>query len=143
MSATLTATVLPEDAIDRTVTWSSSNAEVASVADGLVTAIKEGTASITVKAGEKNASCQVTVIDGNLQLTLSSTDAAILKAAGGESPAIVSASGNWTISSDASWLSISRAAPPMFPSLWAASPEPSIFCSEPMCLPAPRLPREK
>ena len=57
----LEATVLPENASDKTITWSSSNPAVASVEDGLVTAHKEGLAIITAKAGEIIASCSVTV----------------------------------------------------------------------------------
>lgn len=59
--ATLTTTMTPDNATDKTITWSTSNAEVATVVDGKVTAIKEGTATITAKAGEKEAACKVTV----------------------------------------------------------------------------------
>ncbi len=58
---TLTATVEPEEATDKTVIWSSDNAEVASVQNGKITAIKEGTAQITATAGTKSATCTVTV----------------------------------------------------------------------------------
>lgn len=58
---TLTATVNPEDADDPTVTWISSNWAVASVVEGVVTAIAEGTAVITAKAGDQTATCTVTV----------------------------------------------------------------------------------
>ena len=61
---TLVATVAPENATDKTVTWSTSNAEVATVAEGKVTAVKEGEATITAKAGEKSATCKVTVKNG-------------------------------------------------------------------------------
>lgn len=58
---TLTATVLPDDADDKTVVWSSSDKAVASVENGTVTALADGTAVITAKAGEKSATCSVTV----------------------------------------------------------------------------------
>ena len=60
----LTATVMPEDATDKTVTWSSSDTDVATVSsEGLVTARSEGSAEITVKTndGGKTATCSVTV----------------------------------------------------------------------------------
>lgn len=60
----LTATVLPENAADKTVKWKSDNTEVASVdQDGLVSAVKWGEATITVTTedGGKMASCVVTV----------------------------------------------------------------------------------
>ncbi len=61
-TATLTATVTPENATDKSVTWSSSNSDVATVSEsGTVTALKAGTAEITANAGEKTATCTVTV----------------------------------------------------------------------------------
>jgi uncharacterized protein YjdB len=63
-SETLTATVAPDNATEKTVTWSTSNAEVATVEDGKVTAVKEGEATITAKAGEKEATCKVRVKKG-------------------------------------------------------------------------------
>lgn len=52
----------PEDTTDdKTVIWSSSNPEIASVKDGVVTAIKAGTTEITAKVGDKTAVCKVTV----------------------------------------------------------------------------------
>ena len=61
---TLTATVAPDNAQDKSVTWSSSDATVATVdQDGKVTAVKAGTATITVTTtdGGKTATCAVTV----------------------------------------------------------------------------------
>ena len=64
-SVTLTATVLPENADNKAVTWSSSDAAVATVdSNGKVSAVAAGSAVITVKTtdGEKTATCTVTVI---------------------------------------------------------------------------------
>lgn len=62
-SETLTATVLPNNATDKTITWSTSNSSVATVSDGKVTAVAEGSAIITVTTndGKKTATCNVTV----------------------------------------------------------------------------------
>lgn len=58
---TLTATVNPSNATDKTVVWSTSNGSVATVYDGVVTANGAGSATITATAGGKSASCAVTV----------------------------------------------------------------------------------
>ena len=60
-TASLTATVSPADATNATVSWSSSKESVATVKDGTVTAVAAGTATITAKAGDKSATCTVTV----------------------------------------------------------------------------------
>ncbi|MCR5172930.1 MAG: chitobiase/beta-hexosaminidase C-terminal domain-containing protein [Treponema sp.] len=60
-SETLTATVSPDNATDKTVTWSSSNTDVAIVDNGLVSALTAGETVITAKAGDKTATCTVTV----------------------------------------------------------------------------------
>lgn len=58
----LTATVLPLNATYNTVTWTSSNIEVATVSEtGLVKALAQGTVVITAEAGEKSAVCELTV----------------------------------------------------------------------------------
>lgn len=60
-SETLTATALPEDAADRTVTWSSSDEDVVTVSDGTVTALAEGNATVRAACGSVFAECAVTV----------------------------------------------------------------------------------
>ena len=64
-SGTLIATVEPPNATNRAVTWSSDNTSVATVTNGVVTAVAPGTTTITVKTvdGNHNATCVVTVAD--------------------------------------------------------------------------------
>ena len=60
----LNATVLPNDATDRTLTWTSSRESVASVSNGLVTPLASGTTTITAEANDgsgKYGSCTITV----------------------------------------------------------------------------------
>ena len=59
-TVTLTATVKPDNTTD-TVTWSSSDKSVATVNNGVVTAVANGTTTITAKAGDQTATCTVTV----------------------------------------------------------------------------------
>ena len=60
-TAQLTAVVTPDNAADKTVTWTSSDEKIATVADGKITAVAPGTATITATAGGKSATCTVTV----------------------------------------------------------------------------------
>ena len=68
-SETLTATLVPANTTDdRTVTWSTNAEDVATVnQSGRVTGKKEGTAVITAKVGDKEASCTVTVKEVHTQ----------------------------------------------------------------------------
>ena len=61
----LVATIVPENATNQDVTWTSSKPAVATVENGVVTGVSEGTAIIIVKTadGAKTASCTVTVKD--------------------------------------------------------------------------------
>ena len=81
-SEILTATVQPEDATNKNVTWSSDKPEVATVENGKVTAKAAGTATITVTTedGKKTATCTVTVTrpyippaNPNYRITLEAT----------------------------------------------------------------------
>lgn len=61
-SITFTATVMPEDATDRVVTWTSSNPELASIDDnGVMSAIAAGQVTIIASAGTMSASVEVTI----------------------------------------------------------------------------------
>lgn len=60
-TVTLTATVEPANALNKTVTWSSSDDTVATVEGGKVKAVAQGTAEITATAGGITATCTVTV----------------------------------------------------------------------------------
>lgn len=62
---TLTATVMPEDATDKTITWSSSAPAVVTVENGVLTAVAPGYAVITAKAGGIEAICEVNVMEVN------------------------------------------------------------------------------
>jgi len=89
-SATLAATVKPDNATNKTVTWSSSNASVASVdASGKVTAVAEGTATITAKAGDKTATCTVTVKKKVVAVSSVSLDKTSLELTVGETATLV------------------------------------------------------
>lgn len=74
---TLQATILPEDANNKTLSWSSSNPQVATVDEnGVVTAIAAGTATITVAATDESGvetTCKVTVLQHVESVTLSRT----------------------------------------------------------------------
>lgn len=66
--ATLTATVTPSNAANRTVTWASSNTAIATVANGVVTLTGAGTAIITATTadGQHSATCTVTDVYGEI-----------------------------------------------------------------------------
>lgn len=58
---TLTATILPKDATEQTITWSSSDPSIVTVVSGKVTAIKTGNTTISASVGGLKAECDVTV----------------------------------------------------------------------------------
>jgi len=65
---TLTPIIAPGNATNKAVIWSTSNATIATVSSGIVTAVSAGTATITVTTtdGSKTATCAVTVTTGSV-----------------------------------------------------------------------------
>lgn len=77
---TLTPTVSPRDTSDKDVTWTSSDDTVATIADGVVTAIKAGSATITATAADGSGvsgSCQLTVLQLAAGVLLNQTSASL------------------------------------------------------------------
>ena len=74
-TASLTATVQPDNVSNKNVTWSSDNADVATVDNGKVTAVSAGTATITVTTADGNytATCTVKVTDPVYDMTTDTT----------------------------------------------------------------------
>ena len=67
---TLTATILPEDATDKTLTWTTDNETVATVAGGVITAVGAGETVITATAANGvKATCTLTVEKATVELT--------------------------------------------------------------------------
>ena len=104
-TVTLTAKVQPDNATDKTVTWTSSNKAIATVADGVVTGVAAGQAVITAKAGDKEATCTVTVkrpepVDGKSMKEVTADDLGKLIGLDGKVyPSILSAVASGTVAS--------------------------------------------
>lgn len=64
-TVSLTAKIKPDAANGNPLAWSSDNPEVATVSEGTVTALKQGAAIISARAGGKRAACRVVVRSGN------------------------------------------------------------------------------
>lgn len=91
---TLTASVTPDEATDRTVSWRSTRPDVATVEDGVVTAVAEGSTVIIVTTveGEYTDECSVKVNPAPIpvtHITLSATSLDLYKGNSGEIQATV------------------------------------------------------
>lgn len=87
---TLDATVFPSNASDKSVKWASSKISVATVSNGgQVTALAEGSTTITASAGGKSASCQVTVSKNYVEVTSVSINKTELALKKGQSETLV------------------------------------------------------
>ncbi len=79
---TLHATVTPDDADDKTVTWASENAAIASVsAAGVVTGVAKGTVNITASSAVQGVKAEITITVYETTITISGEDSAYI---GGE-----------------------------------------------------------
>jgi len=86
-SAALSTLVLPADAANKKLVWASSDASVATVAGGVITALKPGTATITATSASNNdrsASCVVTVVAEPVAVTGVTLDQFMLSLKAGE-----------------------------------------------------------
>ncbi len=72
-SASLTASVSPSDATDKTVTWESGDITIATVENGVVTGVAKGGTTITARAGGKSATVNVNVVVPASGVTLDQT----------------------------------------------------------------------
>lgn len=59
--AKITASITPENTTDKTIKWESSDKAIATVEDGNILAVKEGTCTISAISGDVRADCSVTV----------------------------------------------------------------------------------
>jgi uncharacterized protein YjdB len=92
-AVTLTATVIPNNATNQNVSWSSSNSSVATVSNGVVNFVGAGSAEITVTTadGNKTATCNVTVTGTTVPVTSVSIDQTSLNQKVGDAPVTLTA----------------------------------------------------
>ena len=75
---TLTATVLPDSATYNTVTWSTTNANIATVDNGIVTALRAGECDIIARCRDLTATCHITVVNQIVAITLDEQEIELL-----------------------------------------------------------------
>lgn len=93
-SLTLKAALTPADAPDDALSWTSSDPRIAMVKKGVVTAVDAGTATITVRAGDRTATCVVTVQAASEITGVScATPSVTLSIVGGSSSAVFTVNG--------------------------------------------------
>lgn len=109
----LTATVKPDDADDKSVKWSSSNTEVGALEaipdkdySIIVTAVAEGEVTVSAKAGDITASCQITVHPVEVPPYVFSLEptSVELPAAGGEFVITVTCTADYHMQSTPDWI---------------------------------------
>lgn len=103
----LTVAVLPYNATDKSLTWSSSNDNIVSVNDdGLINAISVGVALITVTTidGNKSVTISVSVVDNWLSLSQNVIESSVI---GGVYEINISSSKAWSIQSKPQWVTVS------------------------------------
>ena len=117
-TAALTYTTNPTYAVPGSVEWTSSDTSVVTVADGTVTAVAEGEATVTLTVDEHTATCRVTVAPAVVEVVSISLDETVIEMTVGEqreapayaiSPADASNKEVQWSSSDASILSVEQA----------------------------------
>ena len=108
-SCALTADVLPANATDKTVLWQSDKPDIATVSkNGVVKGVGIGNAVITAAIGGIQSQCKVTVTESiDISFGSMSTDAPVINGAGGTTVISFTASGDWTLTSNSSWLTVS------------------------------------
>ncbi len=75
---TLTATVSPESSASQSVIWSTTDASIATVEDGVITGVGLGECDIIASYLDKQAICHVTVIETTIYITLDKHEAKLL-----------------------------------------------------------------
>ena len=101
---TLVPTIVPDRVTAESVVWSSDKTSVATVSkDGLVTAVAEGTATITATAREKSATCLVTVSSNKTLVTTAAELKTAIETADGtaDAPTQIILGGSFEVAADA------------------------------------------